>query len=838
MDCQHRNQARRTAESDMATTFLATDAADTFDNPSHSILIGVRSVSATTPISLNQIFLAPAAADLKEPYNGFVEGLVIGDASEPSDTMLSIIRFVRVVGGYYFEVFADNAVDYSSSTSGVFIDLEASVQHNGFAEGDVLTNMGDIIGSAFDDVIRGSNPSDFPADSTIIIVNDKAIEQPPFFFTLRNPGYNFLSGGDGNDVLEGRGGADTLDGGNDFDFASYESSPTAVTVRLAGVNGDSQTLLARGGDAEGDTFLSIEGLLGSGFDDSLTGNSLSNVLAGGLGNDTLDGRGGVDTADYSNDHFDPGYTADKVVVHLGLNGANGTGVEFDAVIDIHTLTISYTQISTDTLISIEAVTGTRGPDEIVGNEQVNLLDGREGDDVLDGGLGHDVLRGGTGSDTASYQSHNSLAGEVGNISLGMNGADGSGNYFMLVTIGGFTVPVLVESDTLQSIENITGSSLNETLNGNEQNNVLDGGFGNDTLIGNGGSDTASYVSHDTFLVVNDRETRTVSLGLNGADGSYTRAAGALVIETDVLRGIANVIGSNRAETINGNEQDNVMAGRGGNDTINGRAGNDTYDFRRGGQGDDRFFDTSGSDKILIDSFDDILGSEQRGSDLVFTLKTGTFTVVNHFAGNPIETLQAGTRTMILATGSVGGNGSGILSGSNGADTLDGRGGDDFLFGANGPDRLIGGTGDDRLTGGNGVDTFVFGPGFGHDLITDFTHADRIEFDGGVFRDFRAVQSASRQVGRDTVITLDADHSITLQDVTLQSLHASHFDFAAGAASEAAPGATNPTPVPNVPLLASYMASSFIAGSQGHASASATDPTTLAGPNPIIAAAHT
>jgi|SRR5262245_7039050 len=109
-------------------------------------------------------------------------------------------------------------------------------------------------------------------------------------------------------------------------------------------------------------------------------------------------------------------------------------------------------------------------------------------------------------------------------------------------------------------------------------------------------------------------------------------------------------------------------------------------------------------------------------------------------------------------------------------------GDDFLFGGNGPDRLIGGTGDDRLTGGNGGDTFVFGPGFGHDVITDFTHANRIEFDGGVFENFEQVQAASQQVGADTVITLDADNSITLTGVSLHSLHASDFAFLGSAGS--------------------------------------------------------
>src|SRR5262249_27897442 len=406
--------------------------------------------------------------DASEPYNGIVEGFNSSAAAlslfnQLSSEMLAIAaRFPPLNSPFgqgevvdYFELFNDTAVDYSNSNLKIFVDMELPVQHGGFAEGDVLTNVFEVTGSAFNDVIRGSNTSDFPPDSTPVLVNG-TVGDTKLFFTLHNPGDNVLNGGGGDDVMEGRGGADVLNGGSGFNYASYESSPAAVTVRLAGVgSGDTQTFLATGGHATGDTFSSIQGLLGSAFDDSLTGNSLPNVLAGGLGDDTLDGKGGTDTVDYSHDHFsDIGTTADKVVVHLGLNGNSGTGAEFDAHVDIHTLTTTSTQVSTDTLISIENVTGTNGPDEIVGNEQANTLDGRQGNDTLDGGFGDDTLIGGAGSDTASYVSHDGAAplGEINTITLGLNGA--AGHYTRSEIVFTFPVQVqVVESDTLLSIEN-------------------------------------------------------------------------------------------------------------------------------------------------------------------------------------------------------------------------------------------------------------------------------------------------------------------------------------------------------------------------------------------------
>ena len=292
-------------------------------------------------------------------------------------------------------------------------------QHGGFAEGDTLTffdgqgNISEAIagidGSSFDDVIRGID----------LLNNPEGI-----FSVFNNPGVNIFNGGGGNDLLEGRGGADTLNGQSGFDLASYESSPAAVTVRLAGVNGDTQTALASGGDAGGDKLSSIEGLVGSASGDQLTGNSLDNLLAGGLGSDILNGMGGTDTADYSRDHFfDLGDTPDRVEVHLAPGVGAGRVDEFKLQGDG-----TFKGISTDALISIENVIGTAGNDVIVGNEFDNRLEGREGSNDLDGGLGNDTLIGGSGIDTANYTSHDAVAlqhGEQYVIALGLIGRPGS-----------------------------------------------------------------------------------------------------------------------------------------------------------------------------------------------------------------------------------------------------------------------------------------------------------------------------------------------------------------------------------------------------------------------------
>ena len=119
-----------------------------------------------------------------------------------------------------------------------------------------------VIGSDFDDTITGA------AVSTI----------------------ERFEGGAGNDTFEGRGGADINDGGADFDTVSYVLSSGAVTVNLDGS-------LGVGGDAEGDSYISIESVIGSNLADVLTANDTGNTLIGGSGADRLVGGDGDDTQD-------------------------------------------------------------------------------------------------------------------------------------------------------------------------------------------------------------------------------------------------------------------------------------------------------------------------------------------------------------------------------------------------------------------------------------------------------------------------------------------------------------------------------------------------------------
>jgi VCBS repeat-containing protein len=125
------------------------------------------------------------------------------------------------------------------------------------------------------------------------------------------------------------------------------------------------------------------------------------------------------------------------------------------------------------------------------------------------------------------------------------------------------------------------------------------------------------------------------------------------------------------------------------------------------------------------------------------------------------------------TGTLGND---VINGGNAKDNLNGGAGDDIISGGNGVDVLNGGLGNDQLTGGNGSDTFAFNANFGKDVVTDFSK-DTVQFDHGVFANFAAVQSHMANDGHgNTIITYDANNTVTLLGVTTAQLHASDFAF--------------------------------------------------------------
>jgi VCBS repeat-containing protein len=183
-----------------------------------------------------------------------------------------------------------DTVDYSHVASAVTVNLGAAggSQTSGGGGNDVLLNIENLRGSAFNDTLTGDANS------------------------------NVLEGGLGNDTLDGGVGA--------IDTASYEHATSGVTVSLA-TTAQQNTI-----GAGLDTLSNFEALRGSAWDDTLTGNGTS-TLEGGAGDDHLIGQSnGADTASYQ--HATAG-----VNVNLALPGAQDTaGAGTDTLTNIKNLT--------------------------------------------------------------------------------------------------------------------------------------------------------------------------------------------------------------------------------------------------------------------------------------------------------------------------------------------------------------------------------------------------------------------------------------------------------------------------------------------------------------------
>jgi Ca2+-binding RTX toxin-like protein len=151
----------------------------------------------------------------------------------------------------------------------------------------------------------------------------------------------------------------------------------------------------------------------------------------------------------------------------------------------------------DTIIGTiwnSTLNGGGGDDRIYGSSRTDTLNGGDGNDTLSGNLGPDSLNGGNGDDVL-IDDDMSIAGRSGNDIL--DGGDGIDTLDLQslarkvdlanhqsTSLGGDT-----STDQLFNIENVLGSTSNDTIIGDGGNNVLGGRGGNDILTGAGGADT-------------------------------------------------------------------------------------------------------------------------------------------------------------------------------------------------------------------------------------------------------------------------------------------------------------------------------------------------------------
>ncbi|MBR4642129.1 MAG: calcium-binding protein [Selenomonadaceae bacterium] len=267
--------------------------------------------------------------------------------------------------------------------------------------------------------------------------------------------------------------------------------------------------------------------------------------------------------------------------------------------------------------------------------------------------------------------------------------------------------------------------------------------------------------------------------------------------------------------VSGSGNDYLLGGK-GNDTLNGGKGNDTL---KGGAGNDVFIYTAGKDVISDYAAGDkislgaaISKTTLSGSDVVFTIGSGTLTVKNgkgktltliNSKGKESTTVVSGSKTLTINNKTIspvtlaadvgtadaskrttdakivgnklnnvilGGSKKDIIYGEGGNDSILGNAGNDALYGGLGSDTLKGGKGNDTLTGGAGNDSlwgdagsdvFIYHAGEGNDVIFGFDKNDTLTLDSMDF-------TASHKNG---IVTLKFEEgSVTLKDFTASTFH--------------------------------------------------------------------
>lgn len=257
-------------------------------------------------------------------------------------------------------------------------------------------------------------------------------------------GDNLLYGAAGDDRLYGRAGDDTLKGGAGNDYLRDENGRDVFiggegqdTVSYWGHKYGMVVNLTTGKNTGGDTYESIEHLLGSNIaDDRFYGTNQGNHIDGAGGDDSLHGYGGNDTliggegADRlyggnGNDRMEGGagddYLRDDGGVDVfdggdGFDTASYWGNSAGVTINLQTGENS----SKDRFVSIEGIVGSQEADDrLTGDGNDNYLRGAAGDDTLIGGAGDDTLRGDAGNDRMAggagadvFEFHNGFGRDV------------------------------------------------------------------------------------------------------------------------------------------------------------------------------------------------------------------------------------------------------------------------------------------------------------------------------------------------------------------------------------------------------------------------------------------
>jgi Ca2+-binding RTX toxin-like protein len=503
-------QANRDQLSNIEILKGSTTNSDTLDFSGAGTPVNVNFITGTTNQKLN-------GSDENLTFSGFENA--VGSAND--DTFVANSAANKFNGGG-----GKDTVDFSASTAPVTLNVFTGLG----TDGHQLSNIEILKGSS----VQGDT-LDFSGATAVIVNFFNGTTNQKLNGSSENltfSGFENAVGSADADEFVANSTANKFNGGEGSDTVSYANSPKGsdnqgVIVNLSdkeasyvGHNGVIVKLKASSGTdfhASGDTYASIENVIGSAGNDIFIASSVSNTFNGGVG--------GSDTVTYAG--LNIGIDLPGVTVNLEENkGAFGS--------------------KTDKYTSIDNVTGSAGQDVLRGDANNN---------VLMGGDGADQFFGGGGTDTVSYQdSPTGVSIDMDNTTLGA----GRGTGF-------------AKGDVIANgVERILGSNGNDTFFSTRSDVVLDGGTGFDSI---------DFLAATTGVTVNlgdtnkfDRIERVV--GSNHDDKLTASNSGSTLVArggNDTLIGgngvdFLDLVTGNSTPNSNGRDGDEASAGA-GSDTV-------------------------------------------------------------------------------------------------------------------------------------------------------------------------------------------------------------------------------------------------------------------------------
>jgi Ca2+-binding RTX toxin-like protein len=188
-----------------------------------------------------------------------------------------------------------------------------------------------------------------------------------------------------------------------------------------------------------------------------------------------------------------------------------------------------------------------------------------------------------------------------------------------------------------------------------------------------------------------------------------------------------------------------------------------------GNGEDNFIDKGGrvTGAIMGGSGDDLFVIKSDDFDLRETAGGGFDTVKSSVSWEMDQYFEVGRL--------IGKKGIDLTANDNGAE-LYGNNGNNKITGGLSVDQLDGKRGNDVLTGGGSADQFVFKAGCGKDVITDFVDgADKIDL-----QNYKGIDAFGdldvKKDGKDLVIELAGEDTITLRNFDKADLSEADFTF--------------------------------------------------------------